>query len=225
MKKIAFALFLTIFLAACGNAETLPQAANAPTQQPPVYVNFGEEVVKNSMKYLNVRETKNRPNRGIEIDRFHDYVGLEYGNPWCMMFVEYNWYEVLRPYGLEPHIKTARVSTYYQHALKHKYLYQVKTAKGIIYGAQTPEKGDIVIWIKGVGYDAWDNFNGHTGETIRYVEKPTDLETIEGNTGPGDQGDQREGDGVYVRRRSILLGKDFRIDALIKPYYPETVKK
>jgi hypothetical protein len=221
MKRLIVIAFMLLAIVACkdeGNQNPKPEPV-----KPKMLVDFGEEVVKNARTYLHVNETEG-PNRSPEIDKFHDYAGLPYGNPWCLMFVNYNWYEVLNPYGYEPYTKTARVSYLLQYALKHKLLYDIKFDKALLYGVKQAEPGDMLIWVKGIGNTAEDNFNGHTGFVQKEIE-PGKFLTIEGNTGPGNSGSQRDGDGVYERTRTIRLGADFRIEALIKPIYPDTEKK
>jgi len=137
--------------------------------------------------------------------------------------VNYVQKETLEPYNLRPYTKSARVSFILHYALKHKYQYKIKFAKTLLYGINEGEAGDILIFISGASKQAMDNFNGHTGFIVR-EEAPGKFTTIEGNTGPGNSGSQRDGDGVYERHRSIRIGSGFRIEALIKPIYPKTEK-
>jgi len=222
-----FILFtLILFLVACKQdsvADTpIPISIPVVIEQPKEYVDFGNEFLKIAEKYNYVNETQGA-NRSPEIDKFHDYAGLPYGNPWCAMYVNYVQYEALTPYSLSPYSKSARVSRILQHALKYKYQYNIKFAKSLMYGVDKAEPGDILIFISGASKTAKDNFNGHTGFIIRETS-PGKFRTIEGNTGPGPTGSQREGDGVYERNRSIILGSNFRIEALLKPLYPKTEK-
>lgn len=236
MKNAIIAVLLLLIVVGCnevtGNNDPPPTTS---TNQPPavivedppaVFVNFGEEVVKTAKKYLHVSETDG-PNRSPEIDKFHDYAGLPYGNPWCLMFVNYMWKETLDPYGYAPYTRTARVSAFYKYALKHKYLYQVKFDKALAYGAQEAEPGDMVVWLKNYNDNIIvndGNPSGHVGFVIEELE-PGKFKTIEGNTSAGNSGSQRDGDGVFIRERSINLTAGFRIEALVKPLYPETEKK
>lgn len=236
MKKIITILFL-VFVIVVGCKETNEGNDTPPTNtttppvveetQPPVFVDFGDEVVKTAKKYTHVREDKGKPNRSTDIDKFHDYAGLPYGNPWCLMYVNYMWKETLDPYNLGPYTRTARVSSMYKYALKHKYLYRVKFAKGLAYGAQTAESGDMIVWLKNYNKNIIvndGNPSGHVGFIISEIS-PGIFNTIEGNTSAGKGGSQRDGDGVFVRKRTINLTTGFRIEALVKPIYPETEKK
>lgn len=223
-KLVIFALLLALI--GCQEKIETPQANAGPIPEPPKvteYVNFGDSVVESAKTHLFVRET-NGPNRSPEIDAYHDFTGLGYGNPWCLMFVNYHWGQVLKPYDLQLPYKTARVSALLQYALKNQLMYKVIFAKSIIYGVEEALPGDMPIWIKGVSNLPEDNFNGHIGFVIRQ-DSANGLVTIEGNTGAGAAGSQRDGDGVYIRNRQILLNKDFRIEALVRYLPPETEKK
>ena len=224
---------MMIAIVACkeakGNNDSPPTVTTKPPvedviiPQPVSYVNFGELVVETAKRYLHVSESEG-PNRSPEIDKFHEYAGLPYGNPWCLMYVNYMWKEALDPYGLAPYTKTARVSSMYKYALKHKYLYKVKFAKGLAYGVQVAEPGDMVVWLKNYNANILvndGNPSGHTGFIVQETT-PGQFNTIEGNTSSGNSGSQRDGDGVFLRKRSINLTAGFRIEALVKPIYQET---
>ena len=236
MKKL-IAILLLVLTIVVGCKETNEGNDTPPTNtttppvveeisSPPVFVNFGDLVVETAKKYRHVRETDGA-NRSPEIDKFHDYAGLGYGNPWCLMYVNYMWKETLDPYDLAPYTKTARVSTFYKYALKHKYLYKVKFAKGLAYGVQTAEPGDMIVWLKNYNKNILvndGNPSGHTGFIVQETVSGQ-FDTIEGNTSSGNSGSQRDGDGVFLRKRSINLTAGFRIEALVKPIYPEMEKK
>lgn len=250
MKKwVAIALIVALATLGCKQTKTndpmvaeVPAAKTATAEEKPwvapaVYVEevnkpepeavhvivWGDEVLVTARKYSYVRESKG-PNRSPEIDKFHDYVGLPYGNPWCLMYVTYCWKETLEPYGLKPHTRMARVATFLNHAMKHKYHYKVMYSKGVLLGAEKIEPGDMAIWIKGVNKKPGDDFNGHIGFVIKQV-RPDWVKTIEGNTGPPKgTGDQREGDGVYERDRFIVRGEDFRIEAFARAYHEERTR-
>jgi hypothetical protein len=62
-----------------------------------------------------------------------------------------------------------------------------------------------VIWRK------YDTQSGHIGFVINWDK--TQGTTIEGNTSPTNKGNQRNGDGVYIKHRNITDIKSFRIVA------------
>jgi len=214
MKNLIILVFIILLIGCNQDNSSIP---NNPSSNDIKQIKkpLGISFVEKAETYLYVRETDG-PNRSPEIDKFHDYAGLPYGNPWCLMFVNYVQKEVLAP--LDPYTRTARVSKLYQYALSHKYQYKIKTANSLIYGTSIVEPGDIIIFIKGINNTPQDNFNGHTGFVIEQTSL-TELKTIEGNTGPGSKGSQRDGDGVYERKRIIKLNTNFRIDALLQPLY------
>jgi len=231
MKKLlAILIILMIVSIGCkeqnGNNDPPTTTVKPPVEDivpQPVFADYGKLVLEKAKEYSFVREIKNQDNRSPEIDAFHDYAGLPYGNPWCLMFVNYMWKETLDPYGLAPYTKTARVSHLYKYALKNKYLYTVKFDKALAYGIQQAEPGDMVIWLKNYTKDIIvndGNPSGHVGFIVEEIE-PGKFKTIEGNTSVGTAGSQRDGDGVFTRTRTINLTAGFRIEALVKPLYPE----
>ncbi len=66
--------------------------------------------------------------------------------------------------------------------------------------------GTLVIWK--AKRDPADT-RGHIGFVVEWDGQ--EGITIEGNTGPGDEGDQRDGGGVYQRKRMLSPGSAFRI--------------
>ncbi len=66
--------------------------------------------------------------------------------------------------------------------------------------------GTLVIWK--AKRDPTDT-KGHIGFVVEWNGQ--EGITIEGNTGPGDEGDQRDGGGVYQRKRLLSPGSAFRI--------------
>ncbi|MDZ4701380.1 MAG: CHAP domain-containing protein [Rhodothermales bacterium] len=66
--------------------------------------------------------------------------------------------------------------------------------------------GTIVIW---KAKRAPEDLQGHAGLVVSWEGQAG--VTIEGNTGAGEAGDQREGGGVYLRKRMLSPGSAFRI--------------
>lgn len=225
-------VLLIVFLALFGckeadsNDVVLPDPEPAPAVviPAPEYVNWGEEFVKYALTYDGIQETFG-PNSSPIIDQFQAYSGFDpkAGAPWCAMFTNWVQGKTLEKYDLKLHYKSARVSWIRKYALKNKYLYKIKFAKGLIYGIDTAEEGDQIIWLSGFSNELYPDLPGHTGLIISETS-PGKFKTIEGNTGPGEAGSQRDGDGVYVRDRSINLISKFHIDMLITPIYPEVEK-
>lgn len=71
-----------------------------------------------------------------------------------------------------------------------------------------PAMGAIVIWRHG------DTQSGHTGFFIE-SENAKDMETVEGNTGASSF---RDGDGVFVRNRSMKKNGTMKVVGFLKPF-------
>jgi hypothetical protein len=145
--------------------------------------------------YIGVIETPRNSNRGPEVERFLGAVGLAGGYPYCAAFVSY----CLSAAGVrEPATRSAR-------ALAFVSIRSIR-ASVVQRGTVRIAPGTIVVWkakprpedpAGHVGFVfSWDGYRGVT---------------IEANTGPGDAGDQRDGGGVYMRKRALSPGSAFRI--------------
>lgn len=187
-------------------------------------IKINEVVVEKAKQYLHVREQSNN-NRSPEIDKFHRYYGLPYGNPWCMMFVGYCYYEAFSEYNMKsPLMKTARVSTFAKHAIKNPLTYKVIPTKKFIWGVDTLLPGDIVVFKHGI-LGATDLFNWDGHIEIGMYPKNKTLVCIGGNTKPSAKGDQTgrtKGDlsagldGVYIRERNFNITSKFPIVYIVR---------
>lgn len=187
-------------------------------------VHMNEVVVEKAKSYLHVREQNNN-NRSPEIDKFHKYYGLPYGNPWCMMFVGYSYYEAFSAYNMKtPLPRFARVSTFSKHAIKNPLTYQVISTKKLMWGVDTLLPGDMVAFKHGkispTDTFTWD---GHIEIGMRRDGKT--FICIGGNTKPSAKGDQTGRtkhdlsaglDGVYIRERTLGLNTNFPIVYIIR---------
>lgn len=132
---------------------------------------------------LFVRELTNK-NDGEEVEAYLKSTGLGKGYPWCMAYVYWGFQNAATQLGRKnPVPKTAGVLDCWQ---KAKGLYSVKE----------PEEGDQFIMDFGGG-------KGHTGMITDVYGK--EIYTNEGNTSadPSYAGEDREGNGVFERIRSI----------------------
>lgn len=73
-----------------------------------------------------------------------------------------------------------------------------------------PSRGCVVIWRHGA------SSSGHTGIVLK-VEGDS-MTTLEGNTGPSNALVEREGDGCYIKKRSIHGAGDMKVVGYIKPF-------
>ncbi len=155
--------------------------------------------------YLGVVERPKDSNRGPEVEMFLAAVNLKptkdrFGEwrsyPYCAAFVSYT----LKKAGAidEPKVHSARALDFVTH--------RSIEARIVQRGTVTIEPGTIVVWK--AKRDASDP-TGHVGFVVDWEGQAGT--TIEGNTGPGDAGDQRDGGGVYLRKRLLSPGSAFRI--------------
>ena len=76
-------------------------------------------------------------------------------------------------------------------------------ANDVLIGKTQVPPGTIIIWRKG------NTIHGHTGFVYEWGKKSGI--TIEGNTSSGQKGSQADGDGIWMRNRSIQPMSYFRI--------------
>lgn len=187
-------------------------------------IKINEVAVEKAKSYLHVREKRN-DNRSPEIDKFHKYYGLPYGNPWCMMFVGYSYYEAFSAYNMKTPIpRIARVSTFSKIAIKNPIVYRVISTKKLVWGVDTLLPGDMVAFKHGA-MTATDTFtwDGHIEIGLR--QEGQNYICIGGNTKPSNKGDQTGRtkndisaglDGTYIRERTLGLNSKFPIVYIIR---------
>ena len=147
-------------------------------------------------------------NKGQVVEAFQKAVdGRAHGEPWCMSFVQYCLKQVdltmdaILNKNTAPHVieKT-------EHCLTSWY----KTTK--LAHFEDPKPGRIVIWRHGT------STRGHTGVVIVVDKNSEDIWTVEGNTGPSDSTVQREGDGVYLKRRNRNGTGRMKVVGFLEPW-------
>lgn len=161
----------------------------------------------NAKKYLHVREKTNH-NDAPEIDRWLAYLGLPKGLSYCAAFSIYNFKEAADVLNVkQPWPRYGRVSMLKEVCQRNPLKYRWIAADEVRFGTVQLHPGDLPMWAAGAirGGD----FNGHTG-LVQSQLSNLKFRTIEGNTMPGNTGNQREGGGVYQRTRTITLG-NFRL--------------
>tara|TARA_R110000868_G_scaffold176609_1_gene414471 strand:- start:8151 stop:8600 length:450 start_codon:yes stop_codon:yes gene_type:complete len=132
-------------------------------------------------------------NEGPEIEMFLASVHLGKGNPYCAAYVSF----CLAQATPGPYNPTVRSGL----ARKFKTRDAVK-ASLVLRGLEV-KPGWIVGWEKG------NTVYGHLGIVIKWDGQCG--ETVEANTSSGTFGSQRDGDGVWIRKRCIEPGNYFRI--------------
>lgn len=129
-----------------------------------------------------------RENHGPEIKKFLAATGLGEGYPWCAAFVSYCLEVAIGPGGY-PRIRSALAQDFITG--------QSIKAKNVMRGQVMIPSGYIFVMVRG------QTRFGHTGFVLLGWQGPAGI-TIEGNTGTGLPGeDEREGQGVWIRRRQI----------------------
>jgi len=139
-------------------------------------------------------------NGGKVIDEIQKVFGMK-NQQYCVMFTLYCWDFVLKLVAGEkyskPFLMTASSQTLFDWAKKNNCTYTDPTLI---------KPGDIVIWRK---FTLWQ---GHAGLVLDGLNvSDNSFLTYEGNTANSDYGNQRDGDGIYQRKR-FAKKLDFSID-------------
>lgn len=152
----------------------------------------GQKHLDIAQSFVGVQEATGR-NDGPEVEMFLQSVGRKKGDSWCSAFVSY----CLTVTDVkEPTIRSGLARAF----KKSKGLIN---ANDVLRGTKKIEPGSIVGWEKG------NTIFGHIGFVMDWRQQYGT--TIEGNTSSGVQGSQSDGDGVYIRSRSIQPANYFRI--------------
>jgi len=168
---------------------------------------------KNANRYLHVREYTNR-NDHPEIDKMLGYLGLPKGLSWCAAFSLYNYKEAADALRIkQPFPRYGRVAMLWDRCKSNPLRYKAISADDVRFGGVRLRPGDLPVWANGSIREG--DFNGHTGLVITQYSSMK-FKSIEGNTQPGPEGNQREGGGVYIRERTITPGT-FRILGFCRP--------
>lgn len=133
-------------------------------------------------------------NAGPDIGRFLASVGLDEGYAYCSAFVSFC-LDAPSQAPTAPRVRSALAQDFITDA-SH-------SARDVLVGVYKPVRGTILVWKKRNGP------YGHVGLVL--VWNGGCGYTVEANTSNGTFGSQRDGDGVYVRRRCIEPGNYFRI--------------
>ncbi|MEW6507185.1 MAG: CHAP domain-containing protein [Bacteroidota bacterium] len=145
-----------------------------------------------AQSFVGIREATGK-NDGPEVEMFLKSVGRNRGDAWCAAYVSYC---LSMANVKEPQIRSGLARAF----KKSKGLID---ATDVLRGMKKVPKGSLVGWEKG------NTVFGHIGFVIDWAKQYGT--TIEGNTSSGIQGSQSDGDGVYIRSRSIQPANYFRI--------------
>lgn len=156
----------------------------------PVFASEHPDLVAKAQEYTFVRESGD--NDGTEVRLFLRSVGLGKGHSWCAAFISYCLDGIRSAFPVRSAVARAFIT---KKSIK---------ARDVLIGKYMPKRNDLVIWRRG------ETPFGHIAALI-IVKRFNLFETIEGNTSSGNRGSQHNGNGVYVRIRSIMPGNYFRI--------------
>lgn len=149
-------------------------------------------------RFIGVHE-EGGDNHGPMVERFQKEVdGKAQGEPWCMCFVQYCVAQVGRETGV------------WSNLYRGESCLQVWERSPIFMRRMKPEPGMIIIW-KRAG-----KLEGHAGVVVGIVS-PTVFQTVEGNTTRGF-GIEREGEGVYLKERTISGTQLFLPVGFLQPF-------
>lgn len=140
-------------------------------------------VIYEAKRWLNVVE-RGGNNRGEIVQMFQRAAdNRAHGEPWCAAFIQYVVKHVLGLL-LDQGYQVVQALPITEHCMT------MWRMAPMGYKSAEPHLGDVVVWQKGT------STSGHCGVVVgigtHYIY------TIEGNTGSGDQ---RDGDGVYFKKR------------------------
>jgi hypothetical protein len=139
-------------------------------------------------------------NKGEIVEKFQKAVdGKAQGEPWCVAFCCFCLNQVQEMYGVKHNLILS------EHSITMWNLNPCQRWN-------EPMVGDIAIWKKR------GTQSGHAG-IVSAVSKdqPATFETIEGNTSPSI-GIERNGDGVYRKKRSVMTSGDFVLMGFLRPF-------
>ena len=183
LKKgnVAYALFLV--------AIALLFSINTATAQ--VRYNEAPEHIKVAVNEAGVTEAAQN-NTGREIEAYLQSVDLGPGYPWCAAYVSW----VLDSANVDdPPTRSAAATEFISESSIPARKVLRGTVKAPAWGLAIHRRGNT--WAGHIGFVLhWDKAEGIT---------------ISGNTSAGGSGSQRDGQGVYIRRRAIEPGNYFRI--------------
>lgn len=151
---------------------------------------IGKKIRDKALSHLGEHEQPSGSNRGPEVERYLDYVGLEGGNPWCAAFASYCTGTTLEQSGLKlTHVHSGSSSAIVSWGMQH----------GQIIARDKVQSGDLYILEGGDGPKAADG-KQYFHTAVVNVVTTAGIHTIEGNYKNSVAGNIREwGKGKFVR--------------------------
>jgi hypothetical protein len=186
---------------------SLPPALNARPPLTRVEISASpalwDAALATARSQVGVREATGR-NDGKQVEAYLRSVGLTKGNPWCMALPYWSFRQVTTT---PPIKRSGLVRAVWNDARQQatSAVFRVPPAGKLDWS----ENGDLLIWgflTSTSGHVEWQH-SRHAGGWVT---------TVAGNTSSGTAGSQRDGDGVYNRRRNIRhpLGRMILLGAI-----------
>jgi GH24 family phage-related lysozyme (muramidase) len=170
---------------------TKPENPRVPPSSSPT-----NKLLEVARSHVGVREQGR--NRGREVEMFQRTIGGADGEAWCMSFAQY----CIQQAGIATKVDPKVFQSEHCLTVWNKSPQSQRISR--------PEAGSLVIWRHG------NSNSGHVG-IVEKVHADGTFTTIEGNTGSGS-GINREGDGVYRRKRDMNGAGSMRVVGFLKPF-------
>lgn len=153
--------------------------------------------LETARRYIGVVEVGG-DNKGPEVELFQKAVdGKAAGEPWCAAFVQFVVLATEKRVGKASGLfASEHVRTIWNHTPESMRV-------------DEPQPGDLMVW------GERDTTNGHIGIIEALLDTST-VQTIEGNTTPDQQFVNREGNGVYRKRRKLQGGQKLQVLGFIR---------
>lgn len=161
-----------------------------------------EVVVDTAQAYHGTKEVGD--NRGPAVEKFLASTGLGTGYPWCSAFVSY---VLAHTPTRVPKVRSALAWDFVRKTPDSLHV----EARTVLRGTSRVPTASLAVHKRG------QTIKGHIG-IVRVPWRGRCGKTIDGNTSPGQSGPQRDGQGVWKRKRCIHPGSYFRITHFVKVY-------
>lgn len=139
-----------------------------------------------------VRETSPNWSKDIRLYGLNCEPPITFPIPWCAAFVQYITDKACRAWGVRNPLDDVKREAYVPDYAK------LAADKGWVIPPTMVDVGDLVLFRFPGGPSRWN----HIGIVTRPPDEWGQFTTVEGNTGDPSK-DQRDGDGVYIKARSI----------------------
>lgn len=156
-------------------------------------------LIEIARRFVGVHEDE-QDNTGEMVERFQKEVdGKAQGEPWCMAFVQFCVAETTRKTGIRSNL------------YRSESCMETWNKSPVLMRRTKPEPGNIIIWRR-----SGTVVLGHAGIVVG-ISSPAVYQTIEGNTSRGF-GIEREGDGVYLKKRTLTGTQIFIPVGFLQPF-------